>query len=197
MPASVYRFGDFELDPAGFELRRNGRVQKLERIPMDLLILLVEKNGTVVTRQEIIEHVWGKEVFVDTEHGINTAIRKIRQALRDDPDHPLFVRTVTDKGYCFVATQNGSSAPPEPPPSAQPQPGPESAPPEDDPTASPESALRQPASRRGLIGIAALILLAIAGTLIAMNAGRIIHSLAVLPLANLWVMPPRTTSPTV
>jgi DNA-binding winged helix-turn-helix (wHTH) protein len=72
---------------ASFELRRQGRAQKnqriyLERIPMELLILLLERQGAVVTRQEIVDRLWGKDVFVDTEHGINTAIRKVRQAER-------------------------------------------------------------------------------------------------------------------
>ena len=82
VPANIHKFGDVELDPSRFELRRNGRALKLERIPMELLILLVEKDGSVVTRQEIVDRLWGKDVFVDTEHGINTAIRKIRQALQ-------------------------------------------------------------------------------------------------------------------
>src|SRR5690242_20293928 len=73
---------------------------------MELLILLVTKDGCLVTRQEIIEHLWGKEVFVDTEHGINTAVRKIRNVLRDDPEAPRFVQTVTGKGYRFVAPIN-------------------------------------------------------------------------------------------
>jgi TolB-like protein/DNA-binding winged helix-turn-helix (wHTH) protein len=107
MPVSSYKFADFELDSARFELRRNGRVLKLERIPLELLILLAEKDGSVVTRQEIIDRLWGKDVFVDTEHGINTAIRKIRQALRDDPEQPRFVQTITGKGYRFVAEKNG------------------------------------------------------------------------------------------
>jgi Tol biopolymer transport system component/DNA-binding winged helix-turn-helix (wHTH) protein len=98
----IYKFGDFELDPSHFELRKNSRVQKLERIPMELLILLAEKEGSVATRQEIIERLWGTDVFVDTEHGINTAIRKIRQALRDEPEEPRFILTVTGKGYRFV-----------------------------------------------------------------------------------------------
>jgi len=76
---------------------------KLEKVPMELLILLLEKDGHLVTRQQIIERLWGNDVFVDTEHGINTAIRKIRQALKDDPDQPRFVQTVTGKGYRFVA----------------------------------------------------------------------------------------------
>src|SRR5437667_4426900 len=64
---------------------------KLEKVPMELLILLLEKDGHLVTRQQIIERLWGNDVFVDTEHGINTAIRKIRQALKDDSDQPRFV----------------------------------------------------------------------------------------------------------
>ena len=86
---------------------------KLEKVPMELLILLLEKDGHLVTRQQIIERLWGNDVFVDTEHGINTAIRKIRQALKDDPDQPRFVQTVTGKGYRFVAAvanvENGRS----------------------------------------------------------------------------------------
>jgi len=66
---------------------------KLEKIPMELLILLVTKDGHLVTRPEIIEQIWGSDDFVGTEHGINTAIRKIRLALRNDPEKPRFVQT--------------------------------------------------------------------------------------------------------
>ena len=111
MPPSSYKFGEFELDCARYELRRNGRTLKLERIPMELLILLAEKDGNVASRQEISERLWPKDVFVDTEHGINTAIRKIRFALRDDPEQPRFVQTVSGKGYRFVAElKNGNGA---------------------------------------------------------------------------------------
>jgi DNA-binding winged helix-turn-helix (wHTH) protein len=103
VPLQCYRFGDFELDCARFELRRNGHPLRLERIPMELLILLAGKGGDVVTRQEISEKLWGKEVFVDTEHGINTAIRKVRSALQEDADQPHFIQTVPGKGYRFVA----------------------------------------------------------------------------------------------
>jgi DNA-binding winged helix-turn-helix (wHTH) protein len=112
MSLPCYKFGEFELDCARFELRHQGRGLKLERIPMELLILLAERNGNVVTRQEIIERLWGKDVFVDTEHGINTAIRKIRAALREDADRPRFVHTVLGKGYRFVPEpKNGNSSP--------------------------------------------------------------------------------------
>jgi len=98
------RFGeDFELDLRAYELRRGGRSLKLEPIPMALLVLLVERKGELVTRDQIIERVWGKDVFFDTDNGINSAVRKLRQALRDDPEHPRFVFTVSGKGYRFLA----------------------------------------------------------------------------------------------
>ena len=102
--SDAFRFGeDFELDLRCYELRRAGRALKLERIPMDLLILLLEARGELVTRDQIIERVWGKDVFLDTESSINAAIRKIRYVLKDNPDRPRFVQTVTGRGYRFIA----------------------------------------------------------------------------------------------
>jgi len=104
MPADVVTFGnDLELDRRAYELRRSGRPLKLERIPMELLLLLVERKGQLVTREEIISRLWGKDVFLDTDNSINAAVRKIRQVLKDDPEKPLFVQTITGKGYRFVA----------------------------------------------------------------------------------------------
>ena len=103
MAVTRFRFGDLELDTKRYELRKNGRVLKLEKIPMELLILLVGRRGELVSREEIIEKLWGEDVFVETEHGINTAIRKIRQTLGDDPENSRFVQTVVGKGYRFVA----------------------------------------------------------------------------------------------
>jgi TolB-like protein/DNA-binding winged helix-turn-helix (wHTH) protein len=103
VPIGIVKFAEFELDGGRYELRRGDRVLKLEKIPMELLTLLAESNGRLVTRDEIVEKIWGKDVFVDTEHGINTAIRKIRQALGDDSEKPRFVLTVTGKGYRFIA----------------------------------------------------------------------------------------------
>jgi TolB-like protein/DNA-binding winged helix-turn-helix (wHTH) protein len=121
VPAS-YRFGEFELDCSRYQLRRKDQILRLERIPMELLILLAEKQGAVVTREEIIGRLWGKDVFVDTEHGINTAIRKIRAALREDADHPCFVMTVQGKGYRLAVEKTGALepvVPPEPAPAPQ------------------------------------------------------------------------------
>src|SRR4051812_47957490 len=98
-----FRFRDFVLDVAAYELRRDGHPVRLERQPMDLLILLVGRRGQLVARSEIVDALWGKDVFVDVENGVNTAIRKLRQALRDAPDAPKFVETVPGKGYRFIA----------------------------------------------------------------------------------------------
>jgi len=112
MPADVVRFGDnLELDRGAYELRRSGRAVKLERIPMEILLLLVERRGQLVAREDIIERIWGKDVFLDTDNSINSAIRKIRQVLNDDPENPVFVQTVTGKGYRFIAAVTEVSAP--------------------------------------------------------------------------------------
>jgi serine/threonine protein kinase/Tfp pilus assembly protein PilF len=94
---------DFELDPRAYELRRAGRPVKLERIPMELLLLLVKQRGQLVSREQIIEKIWGKDVFLDADTSINSAIRKIRQVLKDDPEQPRFIQTVTGRGYRFIA----------------------------------------------------------------------------------------------
>jgi TolB-like protein/DNA-binding winged helix-turn-helix (wHTH) protein/tetratricopeptide (TPR) repeat protein len=109
----TFRFGDFELDVAAYELRRQGRAVKLGRQPMDILILLVESRGHLVSRSDIVERLWGTDVFVDVETGVNTAISKIRQALRDSPDAPAFVETVSGKGYRFIAAVEVVSGSPQ------------------------------------------------------------------------------------
>lgn len=103
MAVDRVRFEDFELDLRSYQVRRSGRTLKLERIPMEVLFLLVQRQGQLVTREEIIEKLWGKDTFLDTDNAINTAIRKIRQLLKDDPDQPRFVQTVTGRGYRFIA----------------------------------------------------------------------------------------------
>src|ERR1700719_804262 len=95
---------DLELDRGAYQLRRSGEALRLSRIPMELLLLLVERRGELVTRNEIVERIWGKDVFLDTDNSINAAVRKLRQVLDDDPEHPRFVHTVTGMGYRFVAS---------------------------------------------------------------------------------------------
>src|SRR5215470_16816503 len=113
--AGLLRFGDdFELDLGACELRKGGQPLRLGRIPMELLLLLVEQRGQLVTRERIIERVWGKDVFLDTDNSINAAIRKIRQVLEDDPEEPRFVQTVIGRGYRFIASVFESGSPSSP-----------------------------------------------------------------------------------
>src|SRR5580692_824400 len=103
-PANCIRFGDnFELDLRAYELRSAGIPIKLKPIPMELLLFLVQRRGELVSRDEIVERIWGKGVFLDTDNSINGAVSKIRQVLRDNAEQPRFVQTITGKGYRFIA----------------------------------------------------------------------------------------------
>src|SRR5713101_349436 len=93
----IVQFDNFELDRSAYQLRYSGAVVKLERIPLEFLFLLVNQHGQIVSRDEILEHVWGKGVFIDVENSINSAIRKVRRALNDDPEMLRFVATVASK----------------------------------------------------------------------------------------------------
>jgi len=103
MPGKAVRFGEFELDLGRFQLSRNAETVRLEGLPLQLLMFLVLHNQQLVTREQIADALWGKDVFVDVEQGINTAIRKIRIALGDDSVQPRFLQTVVGRGYRFVA----------------------------------------------------------------------------------------------
>jgi TolB-like protein/Flp pilus assembly protein TadD len=114
MASESIQLGQFVLDVGRYELTRAGKAVHVERIPMDLLILLVRENGRLVSREEIIERLWGKNVYFDTDNSINTAIRKIRRALAEDPEKPRYIETVLGKGYRFkggAATVNSVDSP--------------------------------------------------------------------------------------
>ncbi|WP_263351915.1 winged helix-turn-helix domain-containing protein [Acidicapsa acidisoli] len=113
--SSVLQFGEFELDLRNHRLRRSGSELKLERIPMELLILLASRPGELVRREEIIQELWGDEINVDTENAINTAVRKIRQVLGDDSSSPRFVQTISKRGYRFLAEPTRPAVPPQTP----------------------------------------------------------------------------------
>jgi DNA-binding winged helix-turn-helix (wHTH) protein len=104
LPEKIIRFDDFGLDYSRFRLSRSGRPVPLEGLPLQLLMFLVEKRGELVTREQIASALWSKDVFVDVEQGINTAIRKVRRALGDDADEPQYLQTVVGRGYRFVAS---------------------------------------------------------------------------------------------
>jgi DNA-binding winged helix-turn-helix (wHTH) protein len=97
------RFGKFELDFDRFQLLCCGQPVRLEGLPLQLLMFLVDHHRQLVTREQIADALWGKDVFVDVEQGINTAIRKVRMVLEDDPNRPQFLQTVVGRGYRFVA----------------------------------------------------------------------------------------------
>ena len=102
VPDKKVCFDDFELDFARFQLIRSGNPIRLEGLPLQLLMFLVEKRGELVTREQISAQLWSKDVFVDVDQGINTAIRKVRRALGDDPNEPQYLQTVVGRGYRFV-----------------------------------------------------------------------------------------------
>jgi len=107
----VFQFEEFVLDCGRFQLLGNGRPLRVEPKPLELLILLVTRKGHLVSRREIADRLWERDVFVDTDHSINTAIRKLRYLLRDDSESPKYIETVTGLGYRFVATVSVATPP--------------------------------------------------------------------------------------
>jgi len=101
----IFRFARFEADRQRYQLWRDSRPIKIERIPLELLFLLLENRGRLVHRAQIVAKLWGDSDFLDTERSINTAIRKIRKALEDDPHRPKFIETVVGQGYRFIASR--------------------------------------------------------------------------------------------
>jgi Tol biopolymer transport system component/DNA-binding winged helix-turn-helix (wHTH) protein len=105
-----FRFSNFELDLHAGELRKHGIRIKLQDQPFQILALLLEKPGEVVTREQLRERLWPADTFVDFDHSLNSAIKKLRQALNDDPDVPRFIETLPRRGYRFIAPlRNGPS----------------------------------------------------------------------------------------
>jgi DNA-binding winged helix-turn-helix (wHTH) protein/Tol biopolymer transport system component len=105
------RFGIFEVDLRAGELRRNGMRVKLQEQPFQVLALLLERQGEVVTREEVRNRLWPADTFVDFDHSLNAAIRRLRDALGDSAENPTFVETVARRGYRFLApVHSGASA---------------------------------------------------------------------------------------
>jgi DNA-binding winged helix-turn-helix (wHTH) protein len=109
MSGKKVKFDEYELDFGRFQLSRGGQVVRLEGLPLQLLMFLIENQRQLVTREQIADALWGKDVFVDVEQGINTAIRKIRMALEDDSIQPKYLQTVVGRGYRFVAEISADS----------------------------------------------------------------------------------------
>src|SRR5215471_21017213 len=99
----VYRFGVFEVFAESRELFRRGHRVKLQDQPFQLLLLLLENPGEIVSRESIQQHLWPENTFVEFGQSLGTAVTKLRQALGDDADNPRFVETIPRRGYRFIA----------------------------------------------------------------------------------------------
>ena len=106
----VVRFSIFEVDLRAGELRRNGVKVKLQNQPFQILAMLLERRGEVLTREELCTRLWSADTFVNFDNGLNSAIRRLRDALGDTAENPTFVETLGRRGYRFIAAVEGSPA---------------------------------------------------------------------------------------
>ena len=113
--ATRYRFGPFELDPVEGTLARKGIRVRLQDLPYRLLLMLVERPGEIVTREEVRQHLWPENTFVEFDNSLGVAIRKVRESLNDNAEAPNYVATIPRRGYRFVApvTVEGRARPAE------------------------------------------------------------------------------------
>jgi TolB-like protein/DNA-binding winged helix-turn-helix (wHTH) protein/tetratricopeptide (TPR) repeat protein len=188
VPLRIIRFATFEVDLRAHELRKNGLKLKLHGQPFAVLAMLVERPGEAVNREQLRERLWPTDTFVDFDHGVNTAINRLREALGDSADNPRFIETLPRRGYRFIAPVE-SPAPPEQ--AALPL-GPTD--PEAQPVPAADTAGAPSKGRKFAWILAAALLL---GLLVAANVGDFRHqlfggqlrtpiqSIAVLPLVNL------------
>ncbi len=106
----VIRFGVFDVDLRSGELRKSGVRIKLQEQPFQILAMLLERPGEIVTREEIQKKLWSEDTFVDFEHSLATAVKKVREALDDSADNPRFIETMPRRGYRFIAPVVGGTA---------------------------------------------------------------------------------------
>ena len=106
---SIVRFGTFELDLQTGELRHAGQRVKLQEQPFQVLAALLEHPGQIITREELRSKLWPEDTFVDFDHSLNAAIKRLRDALGESADSPVFIETLARRGYRFIAPVNGSS----------------------------------------------------------------------------------------
>src|SRR5262245_9544537 len=180
-PPRILCFGSFEVDLGSRELRRQGLKIGLQDQPFRLLALLLERAGEVVTREELREKLWPADTFVDFDHSLNTAVRKLREALGDSAETPRYVETLARRGYRFIAPVGE----PGPTASLAPSAGPDVASP-----SPPTTARLPPFALRGVVIAAVLSSAALVAYLAGgrprtrLQPGRRL-TLAVLPFDNL------------
>ena len=139
----IVRFGVFEADFSAGELRKNGRRIRLQEQPFQILALLLERPGEVVTREEVRQKLWAADTFVDFDHSLNTAIKKVREALGDSASSPRYVETIARRGYRFLAPVERDDASTKPADSGPGKPA-------DGPAAAIHPELEVPMPRRGV-----------------------------------------------
>lgn len=110
----IVRFGVFAVDLAAGELRKNGVRIRLQEQPFQILAILLERPGDVVTREELRQRLWPADTFVDFDHSLNTAVNKLREALGDSASSPRYVETLARRGYRFLGTLERADTPPDP-----------------------------------------------------------------------------------
>ena len=110
-PSAIIRFGNFEVDPRAGELRKHGVRIKLQEQPIQLLLLLLERPGEVVTREEARKALWKDDTFVDWDHGLGVALNRLRAALGDSANNPRFIETLPRRGFRFIETVAAGSPP--------------------------------------------------------------------------------------
>jgi len=101
---ATLRFADFEIDSRSGEVRKNGIRVKLQEQPFQVLRILLDQPGEVVTRQELQRRIWPADIFVDFDHGLYNAVKRLREALGDTADTPRFIETLPKRGYRFIGT---------------------------------------------------------------------------------------------
>jgi TolB-like protein/DNA-binding winged helix-turn-helix (wHTH) protein/tetratricopeptide (TPR) repeat protein len=170
------RFGPYEADLNSGELRKHGLKVRLQAQPFLLLALLLERPGELVTRQEVCQALWTADTFVDFDHGLGTAVNKIREALNDSVADPRFIETIPRRGYRFLA-----------PVLLVDSPGPIlQAPLAPLPDSEPHKQIQERAPRRRVVGLTTVAALFLSSTLAwYFLRPHTIRSIAVLPLANL------------
>ena len=192
----VHRFASFELNLQSGELRQNGIRLRLTGQPFQVLALLVERAGEVVTREELHAKLWSQDTFVDFDHGLNNAVARIREELNDSSKKPRYIETIPRRGYRFIAPLPSTQAPVIAPEIAEPADRPDQEAPEETPIVGVPQTVPANTSRRlpfrlalsGAAGIALLVgifLLYRVHRASNFTGGHAIKSLAVLPLKNL------------
>ena len=170
----VWRFGEFEIDARSRELRHKGKRTRIQDNPLTVLLLLLERKGEVVSREELKQSLWPADTFVEADDGLNTAIRKLREVLGDSSENPAYIETIPRRGYRFIGNVLGDKKLAETP--------------SIEPSATATAENRKTVLRWGLVGASILLVtLAIGAAAWFRYRPRPapIRSIAVLPFANL------------